>query len=54
MDDSLKYGEFADGDILSEICKDHSHQKIIFTQMTRPEVVKIWKEFSEMPDRARY
>jgi guanine deaminase len=52
--DSLKYGDFADIDILSEICKDPSKRKIKFTQMMQPEAVEVWKEFSKMPDRAQY
>ena len=52
--DALKYGDFADIDILSEICKDPAKRRIKFSQMMQPEAVKVWKEFSEMPDRARY
>lgn len=52
--DSLKYGDFADIDILTEIRKDPADRKIKFIQILRPEAVKVWKEFSEMPDRARY
>lgn len=52
--DALKYGDFADIDILDEIRKEPSERRITFTEMMRPEAVKVWKEFSEMPDRARY
>ena len=53
-EDSLKYGDFADVDILSELCKDPKQRRIQFTEKMRPEAVEIWKEFSQMPDRARY
>lgn len=52
--DSLKYGDFADTDILDEIRKDPKDRKLKFTEKMRPEAVEIWKEFSKMPDRARY
>lgn len=52
--DALKYGDFADIDILDEIRKDPSERRITFTEMMRPEAVKVWKEFAEMPARAHY
>lgn len=52
--DALKYGDFQDIDILDEIRKDPKDRRLTFTEMMRPEAVKVWKEFSEMPDRARY
>ncbi len=52
--DSLKYGDFADIDILSEIRKEPSHRRIKVTQMMQSEAVEVWKEFSKMPDRAKY
>jgi tRNA(Arg) A34 adenosine deaminase TadA len=52
--DSLKYGDFADVDILAEIRKDPKQRRIPFIEHMRPEAVEVWKEFSEMPDRARY
>jgi len=52
--DALKYGDFADIDILDEIRKEPSERRIPFIQMDRPEAVEVWKEFSQMPDRARY
>ena len=54
IQDSLKYGGFDDVDFLSEIRKDPSERKIKFVEILRPEAVEVWKEFSEMPDRARY
>ena len=52
--DSLKYGDFQDVGILAELRKDPKDRKIKFTEKMRPEAVEVWKEFSEMPDRARY
>jgi tRNA(Arg) A34 adenosine deaminase TadA len=52
--DALKYGDFADIDILDEIRKPPEKRRVSFTEMMRPEAVKVWKEFAAMPDRARY
>lgn len=52
--DALKYGDFADIDILDEIRKDPKDRRITTTEMNRPEAVAVWKEFHDMPDRARY
>ncbi len=52
--DALKYGNFADIDILSEIRKDPSKRRIQFTEEMRPEAVEVWKEFSELPEHAHY
>lgn len=52
--DSLKYGDFQDVDILSDLRKDSKDRKIKFTEFMRPEAVEIWKKFSQMPDRAKY
>jgi guanine deaminase len=54
IEDSLKYGDFKDVDILAEIRKDPKDRKIKFTEVMRPEAVEIWKKFSQMPDRATY
>lgn len=53
-EDALKYGDFADIDILDEIKKDPAVRRIKMIQQMHPEAVAIWKEFSKMPDRARY
>lgn len=53
-EDSLKYGDFQDVDILSELQKDPDKRRIKFTELMRPEAVEVWKEFSQMADRARY
>lgn len=52
--DALKYGDFADIDILDEIRKDPKDRRIKWTEIMRPEAVEVWKEFAQMPDRARY
>jgi guanine deaminase len=54
VEDSLKYGDFQDVDILDELRKDPKDRRIQFTEMMRPEAVEIWKQFSQMPDRAHY
>jgi guanine deaminase len=54
IEDSLKYGDFADVDILEQLRLDPEDRRIGFTEFMRPEAVEVWKEFSEMPDRARY
>ena len=54
IEDSLKYGDFDDVDILTEIRKDGPQRKIGYEEFLRPEAVKVWQEFSQMPDRARY
>lgn len=53
-DDALKYGNFADIDILDEIRKDPPERRIQWTQIMHPEAVAVWKEFAAMPDRAHY
>jgi guanine deaminase len=53
-EDALKYGDFADIDILEELRKDPKDRRIKFSEMMRPEAVEVWKKFSQMPDRARY
>lgn len=53
-EDALKYGDFADIDILDEIRKEPKKRRIAMTEKMRPQAVEIWKEFSKMPDRARY
>lgn len=53
-EDSLKYGDFADVDILSEMREDPSNRRIKFIEKMRPEAVEVWKEYAEMPDRVHY
>ncbi len=52
--DALKYGDFADIDILDEVRKEANGRRLKMQEICRPEAVKVWIEFSEMPDRARY
>ena len=52
--DALKYGEFADIDILDEIRKDPKDRRIKFTEMMRPEAVVVWKEYANMADKKHY
>ena len=54
IQDSLKYGDFADVDILAEIRKDPSKRRVTFTEVIRPEAVEVWKEYSAMPGRVHY
>jgi guanine deaminase len=53
IEDSLKYGDFQDTDILDKIRRDPKDRKIKFTEVMQPAAVEVWKEFSKMPDRAR-
>lgn len=52
--DALQYGNFADLDFFSEICKDPQHRRIGSIQMMQPQAVEVWKEFSGMPEKAHY
>ena len=54
VEDALKYGDFQDVDIYKEICLAPDKRKIGSTEVLRNEAVEVWKEFSKMPDRARY
>lgn len=52
--DSLKYGDFADTDIFEEIRNNPEERKIKQIELLRPKALEVWKEFTQMPDRARY
>lgn len=54
VEDALKYGEFQDQNIYQELCSAPQDRKIASTEVLREEAVKVWKEFAQMPDRARY
>jgi guanine deaminase len=54
IEDALKYGDFKDVNIYSEICKPNQDRIIKSTEVMRVEAVEIWKKFHDMPDRARY
>jgi len=52
--DALKYGDFADIEILSEIRKAPSERRIKFEEKMRPEAVAVWKEFFKIPNHVHY
>lgn len=52
--DALKYGDFADIDILDEIRKEPAKRRIPFIEVMRQEAVEVWKEFADMPNRVHY
>lgn len=52
--DALHYGEFQDVAILEELCKDPQKREIGSTEFMREEALKVWKKFSESPDRVWY
>ena len=53
-EDALKYGDFADVDILSEVRKEPSMRKIKWDEKMRPDALEVWKEYAVMPGRVRY
>ncbi len=52
--DALKYGDFADVDILDEIRKDPKKRRIGMSEHMRPEAVEVWKEFAGQKDKVHY
>jgi guanine deaminase len=54
VEDARKYGDFADDDYYLEIRKENKDRRIKCTEFMRAEAVEVWKEFNQMPDRARY
>ncbi len=54
VDDAKKYGDFADVDYYDEMKKTIRERSIPCKEFMREEAVVVWKEFSEMPDRAKY
>lgn len=54
MYDALKYGNFKDVDFTKEICKNSEDRIIKSTQKMQKEAIEVWKEFAQMPDRAKY
>ncbi len=54
IEDAKKYGDFKDVDFYQEIRKDDHQRSMKCTEFMRPEAVEIWKQFSLIPDRARY
>lgn len=54
-EDSLKYGEARDIEILLEVRKDSKDRRIKLEQTAmRPQAVEVWKEFSKMGGRITY
>lgn len=54
IEDAFNYGNFQDLDMYKEICLPNQERKIQMTQFMQKEAVEVWKEFSNMPDRAKY
>lgn len=56
IQDALKYGEFEDEDFYKELAKNPKDRKIKCVEITplREEAVKVWKTYSQMPDRKHY
>lgn len=52
--DALKYGNFDDSMIYSEIRKPADQRSLKLTQIMQPEAVVVWKEYSEKADRVQY
>lgn len=54
--DALKYGDFEDANYYQELAKPPLERTIqtIEVPELRPDAVKVWKAYSEMPDRKRY
>lgn len=52
--DALKYGNFDDSMIYSEIRKPANERSMKLTQIMQPEAVEVWKEYSEKTDRVQY
>ena len=54
-EDSLKYGDARDIEILSEVRKDSKDRRIKLEETAmRPQAVEVWKEFSKMKGRITY
>ena len=54
VEDSMKYGDFLDLGYYEEMKKEIKDRKIKCSEFMRAEAVEVWKEFSKMPDRAKY
>ncbi len=56
IEDATKYGDFADANIFDEFAKAPKDRTIECNEMTnlRADAVKVWKTYSEMPDRKHY
>ncbi|MBN9288922.1 MAG: tRNA-specific adenosine deaminase [Gammaproteobacteria bacterium 39-13] len=56
VEDAVKYGDFDDSMIYKELAKEPTQRNLQCKDLIsmRPEAVKIWKAYSEMPDRKHY
>lgn len=54
IEDAFKYGDFQDVGIYKDLCLPMNQRKIQATQVMQEQAVEVWKEFSKMPERARY
>lgn len=56
IEDAMKYGEFEDANYFEELAKNPKNRTIQCTDLTdlRNDAVKIWKAYSQMPDRKHY
>ena len=56
IQDALKYGDFEDDDFYKELAKKPLERKIQCVEISpmREEAVKVWKVYSQMPDRKHY
>ena len=52
--DALKYGNFDDSMIYSEIRKPAAERTMKLTQIMQPEAVEVWKEYSQKTDKVQY
>jgi tRNA(Arg) A34 adenosine deaminase TadA len=52
--DALKYGNFDDSMIYSEIRKPADQRTMKLNQIMQPEAVEVWKEYSEKTDKVHY
>ena len=54
VDDALQYGDFQDFDMYGEYKIAPNERKIKIYNIMREDAVECWKQFSNMPDRAKY
>lgn len=52
--DALKYGNFDDSMIYSEIRKPADQRTMKLAQIMQPEAVEVWKEYAAKTDRVQY
>ena len=54
VEDALKYGNFDDSFIYSEIRKPTDQRTMKITQIMRPEAVEVWKQYAAKTDKVQY